>query len=107
MANQHALASFPEPALGLIPEALGGESSYEAPRPIPVTAWVPFETGYRRVDAQAIAWTRRAVLLAWTPKAGKEHRIWVWANAVRRRERLIQGPPATMRPNLIAPRRRP
>lgn len=87
-------------------EALGGERAHTAPAPIPVQAWVPLAGGYQgeflRVSGVAIAWTSRAVLLRWGRADKPEWQGWIWANAVRRKERLIQGLPATHRPNLIA-----
>ena len=94
--------------VGLPVQALGGEQVHHAPTPIPVQAWVPLTGGYegefRRVSAVAIAWTSRAVLVRWQRPGESDWQGWVWANAVRRKERLIQGLPATHRPGLIARR---
>lgn len=89
-------------------EALGGEQVHRAPTPIPVEAWVTLTGGYqgefRGVSAVAIAWTSRAVQLRWRRPGESDWTGWVWANAVRRKKRLVQGLQATHRPGLIAHR---
>ncbi|MRG58783.1 hypothetical protein GE115_02685 [Agromyces sp. CFH 90414] len=61
----------------------------EPPAPIPVIATVKYRVIYeepRTVEAEAIAWTRGAVLIRYAdPKAPGHHFVWVYANAVRRR----------------------
>ena len=37
------------------------------------------------VDAEAIAWTPRAVRIAYTDKFGRRDTAWVWSGAVQRR----------------------
>ena len=39
----------------------------------------------REVDAEAIAWTPRAVQIAYIDKFERRDTAWVWAGAVRRR----------------------
>jgi hypothetical protein len=98
----------PGTPISLPVEALEGERPRSAPTPIPVEAWVPLAGGYlgefARARALAIAWTSRAVELRWRRADKPEWQGWVWANAVRRAETLMQGPPATHRPGLIAHR---
>lgn len=38
-----------------------------------------------KVDAEAVAWTGRAVAIRWTMASGAEHKAWVWASAVEPR----------------------
>jgi hypothetical protein len=96
----------PGTPISLPVEVLGGERPRSAPTPILVEAWVTVTGGYqgefRRVSAVAVAWTSRAVHLRWRRPGELDWTGWVWANAVRRKERLIQGLPATHRPGLIA-----
>lgn len=89
--------------VGLPEEAWGGQVR-EPRSPIDVYAWVPYRDGYYHpVKAQATGWTERAVRIRWTAPSGTVHELWVWAKAVTRREgRIIQGPLATDRPELIA-----
>ena len=64
-------------------------SRVEAPEPIQVTAWVPHQVAHveeRTIEAEAIAWTRGAVLVRWViPGTTYPVHAWVWANAVTRR----------------------
>ncbi|MFG6402677.1 MULTISPECIES: hypothetical protein [unclassified Microbacterium] len=55
------------------------------PRPSTVTAWVRFGQSPTRVQAEAVAWTPRAVAIRFTV-AGRELRAWVWASAVERHD---------------------
>lgn len=59
----------------------------EAPAPIPVTAWVRFHEATIRPEAEAIAWTDRAVKIRWQTGTITGHfiTVWVWASAVDRR----------------------
>lgn len=61
----------------------------DARTPLPVRAWIPHQVVYvepQLIEAEAIAWTRGAVLLRWTvPGRSFEHHTWVWASAVTRR----------------------
>ena len=51
------------------------------PRPLPVRAWVRYPDGPLEVDAEAVAWTSRAVAVRWL--AGEvAHKAWVWSSAV-------------------------
>jgi len=55
-----------------------------SPVPVPVRAWVRYGVVPLKVDADAIAWTSKAVAVVWAAPAG-QHRAWVWASAVERR----------------------
>ena len=61
----------------------------EATEPVQVTAWVSHQVAYveeRPIEAEAIAWTRGAVLVRWiVPDTTYPVHAWVWANAVIRR----------------------
>ena len=61
----------------------------EPPAPIPVLANVRYRVIYeepRLVQAEAIAWTRGAVLIRYAePEAHGDRYVWVYASAVRRR----------------------
>ena len=49
-----------------------------------VLAWVLWEDGVEeRVEAQATAWTRRAVRVRFGAPP-HQHHVWVWAGAVER-----------------------
>lgn len=62
----------------------------DAETPVPVTAWVPHQVAYVDavpIDAEAVAWTKTAVLVRWTaPGATYPTHTWLWANAVQRRQ---------------------
>ena len=70
--------------LSLTPEELelATEPVTKTPLPRPVRAWVRFGPHAMRVDAEAVAWTSRAVAIRWTMPSGVEHRAWVWSSAV-------------------------
>lgn len=38
-----------------------------------------------KVEAEAVAWTERAVAIKWKMASGTEHRAWVWASAIEPR----------------------
>ncbi|MHA6695604.1 hypothetical protein [Homoserinimonas sp. A520] len=57
-----------------------------AAQPIPVRAWVRFPENAIQPDAEAIAWTDKAVQVRWTGHANEVYTAWVWASAVERRE---------------------
>ena len=57
----------------------------KTPVPRPVRAWVRFGPVAMKVDAEAVAWTSRAVAIRWTMPSGAEHRAWVWSSAVEPR----------------------
>lgn len=75
------------PPLTLSPEELELETEPLTKTPVPraVRAWVRFGTVAIKVDAEAVAWTSRAVAIRWTMASGAEHRAWVWASAVEPR----------------------
>lgn len=56
----------------------------KTPIPDPVRAWVRYPAAAIQVDAQAVAWTPRAVAIKWPGPGDSEHRAWVWASAVDR-----------------------
>jgi hypothetical protein len=89
--------------IGLPEQAWAGRLR-EPQAPVDVYAWVPHRDGdLHPVKAQATGWTDRAVRIRWRDQLGTDHEMWVWAKAVTRREGpIIQGPPATLRPGLIA-----
>lgn len=64
---------------------LDTQSLTKTPIPKPVRAWVRFGPVAVKVDAEAVAWTERAVAIRWTMASGAEHRAWVWASAVEPR----------------------
>lgn len=55
------------------------------PVALPVWAWVRYQAGPVRVEAEAVAWTPRAVAVRWSTPDGRTDRAWVWASAVERR----------------------
>ena len=55
-----------------------------SPVPQPVRVWVRYPSAPLLVDAQAVAWTPRAVAVKWAGP-GEEHHAWVWASAVEKR----------------------
>lgn len=81
---------MPRP-VGLTPEELATTGRrVDAPEPVPVRAMVRHRTVIEEgipVEAVAVAWTQRAVLLRWSPDGDPQHavHVWVWAGAVRRR----------------------
>lgn len=63
--------------------------------PIPVVALITWHDGRRTpVDADAVAWTRREVLVAWTTPWGTGHEVWVPADHVHRRDPSADDDPA-------------
>lgn len=64
-----------------------GDRVTQAARPVDVSAWVRFPESPIRVEAEAVAWTDRAVLIEFTMRDGAKRRAWVWASAVTRRGR--------------------
>ena len=56
----------------------------EATAPIPVRAFVRFHEAVIRPQAEAVAWTSRAVKIRFTMQNGARHEVWVWASAVDR-----------------------
>lgn len=55
------------------------------PKPRPVRAWVRYDGTPISVDAEAVAWTARAVAIRWRSPSGEPHRAWVWVSAIRPR----------------------
>src|SRR5690606_2885681 len=85
MARRSDTTPFPERARSLTPRQVG-QPVTQAETPIPVRTWILTVRGEEReVDAEAIAWTPRAVRVAYTDKFGRLDTAWVWASAVRRR----------------------
>ena len=56
----------------------------QATEPIPVRAWVTYESATIHPECEAIAWTSRAVQLRIQMATGGNHVVWVWASAVDR-----------------------
>jgi hypothetical protein len=68
----------------LQPEQLGQLSVSTPAVPQRVHAWVLWEDGVEELmDAQALAWTRRAVRVRFGAPP-HQHEVWVWAGAVER-----------------------
>lgn len=59
-----------------------GEPVTVATESISVIAWVSYSKISAHVDAQALAWARRAVYIEW--QSTGMHRAWAWASAVDR-----------------------
>lgn len=72
------------------PELSSSGMRQDAREPILVTAWIPHQvlwTEPQLVEAEAIAWTRDAVLVRWRSHYSVHpHHTWVWASAVTRRD---------------------
>jgi hypothetical protein len=64
---------------------LATETLTLTPVPRAVRAWDRFGQHAIKVDAEAVAWTGRAVAIKWAMPNGIEHRAWVWASAVEPR----------------------
>lgn len=69
------------PALSL-PEAARGGPEFDLATPDPVLAWVQFPDRTIEVEARALAWTDRAVLVEWGFGQAAES-SWMWRDAVR------------------------
>jgi len=68
-----------------LPIAAIGAPMTQAPEPIAVRAWISRPRhGVIQTDAQAVAWTPRAVRLEVQDEHGRTEQLWVWANAVER-----------------------
>jgi hypothetical protein len=61
---------------------LDREPLTRAPVAKPVRAWVRYGSTPIEVDAEAVAWTSRAVAIRWMNGEALD-RAWVWAGAVR------------------------
>ena len=55
------------------------------PSPIPVMAWVRYGNIPLRVEGEAVRWTEKVVAVQWDTPGG-QHKAWLWASAVDRRE---------------------
>ena len=66
------------------------DKTHQQPRaaetPIPVVAWIRYDDGPELTEAQAIAWTQKAVLVEWHTATGEASKCWVWASAVSRKK---------------------
>jgi hypothetical protein len=68
-------------SLGMQELELNEQPLTKTPRPHRVRAWVRYNDRPLQVDAEAVAWTPRAVAVRWD--AGDEvHKAWVWSSAV-------------------------
>lgn len=68
-----------------LPLAALGAPMTTARQPIPVRAWISRPRhGVIQTDAQAVAWTPRAVRVEVEDEHGRTEQLWVWANAVER-----------------------
>jgi hypothetical protein len=68
----------------LQPEQMGQLRVSIAATPQRVQAWVLWEDGVEElVPAQAVAWTKRAVMVRFGAPP-HQHEVWVWAGAVER-----------------------
>jgi len=79
--GRRIMASGPPWSLGDHELALQTLPLTRPPRPVPVRVWVRYPDGPLRVDAEAVAWTERAVAVRW-PAGDEQHKAWVWASAV-------------------------
>lgn len=85
MGSRNDTTPFPERARSLAQRQIGSPVT-QAESPIPVRTWILTVRGEEfEAEAEAIAWTPRAVRVAYTDKFGRRDTAWVWANAVRRR----------------------
>lgn len=66
-----------------LPEAAYGGPVYDLAAPDPVLAWVTFPDRVLEVEARALAYTNRAVLVEWGFGQGADT-AWVWRDAVCR-----------------------
>ena len=79
--TQRILASGLPFSLGTEELALSTTPLTKAPTPWPVRVWVRYPGGPVEVDAEAVAWTSRAVAVRW--KVGdRVDKAWVWSSAV-------------------------
>lgn len=80
----------PRPVGLTIDQVAGTGHRVDAAEPVAVTAWVPHQVAYIEalpIDAEVIAWTKRAVLVRWTPPGTTyPTHAWLWASAVQRRQ---------------------
>ena len=84
MGRERVNTRMPERPRGLHPRQYGSPQT-RAPAPIPVLAWVLLVDGREReLVAEALAWTRRGVLIRFADHHDRPEEVWVWAGAVRR-----------------------
>jgi len=75
------MESGPPLSLGSEELALDRVPLTRTPEPLQVRVWVRYPGGPLQVDAEAVAWTTRAVAVRW--KCDDDvHKAWVWASAV-------------------------
>jgi len=75
------MASGPPLSLGVEELSLADTPLTRTPKPCAVRVWVRYPDGPLEVDAEAVAWTSRAVAVRW--KSGtRVDKAWVWASAV-------------------------
>ncbi len=67
-----------------LPELARGGPEVDLHEPDPVLAWVQFPDRVLEVEARALAYTERAVLVEWGFGQGADT-AWVWRDAVRPR----------------------
>lgn len=83
-----AATRTPRPISLTIDEVAATGVRRDATTPVPVVAQVLHQVAYvesRQIEAEAIAWTNKAVLLRWTePGAAFPTHAWVYAAAVTR-----------------------
>ena len=87
MSRPTGSTPFPQRARSLAPRQIGAATaSITTPEtPIPVRAWLLTVAGDDlEVDAEAVAWTTRAVQVRYVDKHGHDDTAWVWAGAVTR-----------------------
>ncbi|MET4581590.1 hypothetical protein ABIE21_001080 [Conyzicola nivalis] len=78
---QRVMESGPPVSLGSEELALDRVPLTRTPKPLRVHVWVRYPAGSLQVDAEAVAWTARAVAVRW--KSGDAvHKAWVSASAV-------------------------
>jgi hypothetical protein len=76
---------FPKRARTLSPKQYGFEVTTPE-TPVPVRAWILTVGGEEfEVDADVIAWTKRAVQIRYIDRFERPDTAWVWAGAVVRR----------------------
>lgn len=84
-AAEHA----PRPVSLTIDQVAGTGGRVDAAGPVAVTAWAPHQVAYTEalpIEAEVIAWTRRAALMRWTPPGATcPSHAWLWTDAVTRR----------------------
>jgi len=79
------MAIRPQP-VSLSEEELDAQADpiIEAKSPVRIRSWVRYPETVTRVEGTAVAWTSRAVKIAWKAPDGVERTAWVWASSVDR-----------------------